>query len=592
MIRNLILLSILLSLPARGNELDDYFAQETGKLEAHCLSEIQTKEDWLEKRKGYRRQLQEMLGLDPWPERTDLKAVVTGTADHDEFSVEKLHFQSMPGLYVTGNLYLPKGLAGPVPGILYVCGHGRVVADGVSLGNKAHYQHHGAWFARHGYACLTIDTIQLGEIEGIHHGTYRENMWWWNNRGYTPAGVEAWNGIRALDYLQSRPEIDGEKLGVTGRSGGGIYSWWVGALDDRIKVAVPVAGITSLRNHVVDGCVEGHCDCMYHINTYRWDFPQIAALMAPRPLLISNSDKDTIFPLDGVYAVHQKVKRIYALLDAEENLGLQITEGPHKDTQELRIHAFHWFNRFLKGETPLIREVAEPLMDPKALRVFTALPDDERTSVIHETFVPQASPPEVPPDRAAWESLRDRWMNLLEAKVFAGWPEPDEVSSLPALVELAPVEGEEGAVTLRLIDETKWARDPAKAHQLRRRFMLLGQTLDGMRVWDLLRQLKEREKPVTIHAEGRAAGIALYASLFTGSKQIAGLSLDKLPVSHREGPIFLNVSKYLDIPATVTMAAERCPVRVTGLTEGERGKLDFSKETLAMLGLPERLAFR
>ncbi len=250
-----------------------------------------------------------MLGLDPLPEKTDLKPVVTGSVEHDDFIVEKLHFQSRPGLYVTGNLYLPKKIDKPLPAILYVCGHGRVVKDGVSYGSKAHYQHHGAWFARNGYVCLTIDTLQLGEIEGIHHGTHRDGMWWWLSRGYTPAGVEAWNCIRALDYLETRPEVDATRIGVTGRSGGGAYSWWIAALDDRIKAAVPVAGITDLQNHVVDGCVEGHCDCMYMVNTYRWDYPQVAALVAPRPLLIANTDKDGIFPLDGVVRLHAQGAR-------------------------------------------------------------------------------------------------------------------------------------------------------------------------------------------------------------------------------------------------------------------------------------------
>src|SRR5438477_6740968 len=170
-----------------------------------------------------------MLALDPLPEKTDLKPVIIGRLEHDEFVVEKLHFQSRPGLYVTGNLYLPKKIEGRLPTILNVCGHGRVAKDDVSYGNKVHYQHHGAWFARNGYACLMIDTLQLGEIEGIHHGTYgvREpkanagpgdrgdfkQMWWWNSRGYTPAGVEAWNCVRALDYLETRPEVDASRIG-------------------------------------------------------------------------------------------------------------------------------------------------------------------------------------------------------------------------------------------------------------------------------------------------------------------------------------------------------------------------------------------
>ncbi len=235
----------------------EYFRIETAKLRDRPLDDVKSLDDWKAKRDEYRRQLLEMLGLDPLPERTDLKATVTGTTEHEEFVVERVHFQSRPGLYVTGDLYRPKKVTKRLPAILYVCGHGGVKKDGVSYGNKVHYQHHGAWFARNGYVCLTIDTLQLGEIEGIHHGTYSKNMWWWLNRGYTPAGVEAWNCVRALDYLQSREDVDPKRFGVTGRSGGGAYSWWIAAIDERIKCAVPVAGITDLRNHVVQAARRG-----------------------------------------------------------------------------------------------------------------------------------------------------------------------------------------------------------------------------------------------------------------------------------------------------------------------------------------------
>ena len=232
------------------------------------------------------KELLEMLGLNPMPAKEDLNAEITKTTEGEGFKVHCLHFQSVPNLYVTGNLYVPNDIPKDkkLPAILYVCGHGAVKKDGVSYGNKVHYHHHGSWFARNGYVCLTIDSLQLGEIEGIHHGTYRYDMWWWLNRGYTPAGVEAWNCVRALDFLETLPYVDKEKFGVTGRSGGGAYSWWIAAIDQRIKAAVPVAGITDLRNHVVDGCVEGHCDCMFFVNTYQWDYPMLAAMIAPRPL--------------------------------------------------------------------------------------------------------------------------------------------------------------------------------------------------------------------------------------------------------------------------------------------------------------------
>lgn len=169
---------------------------------ANDLSSYRDEQGWSEEQPELRLQLIEMLGLPPLENRDpELRVVVTGTVETDQILVEKLHFQSLPGLYVTGNLYRPKKVVGRVPAVLYVCGHGQVKQDGVSLGNKTYYQHHPAWFAEHGYICLSIDTIQLGEIEGIHHGLYSFNRWDWPSRGYTPAGVEAWNALRAVDYL-------------------------------------------------------------------------------------------------------------------------------------------------------------------------------------------------------------------------------------------------------------------------------------------------------------------------------------------------------------------------------------------------------
>lgn len=617
--------------------LAEYFRAETAKLAERCLADIRSLEDWTSKRSEYRRQLAEMLGLDPMPERTDLKAVITGKLENEFFTVEKVQFQSRPGLYVTGDLYLPKHTDKPAPAVLYVCGHGQVKKNGVSLGNKTAYQHHGGWLARNGFVCLTIDTIQLGEIEGIHHGTYREGMWWWNSRGYTPAGVEAWNGIRALDYLQSRPEVDGEKLGVAGRSGGGAYSWWIAALDERVKAAVPTAGITDLENHVVDGVVEGHCDCMFMVNTYRWDYPQVAALVAPRALLLTNTDKDTIFPLDGVVRVHRKVRDIYRLYDAEKQLGLQISEGPHKDIQELQVAEFHWFNRFLKGEDAPVENTGIKYFEPEDLKVFESLPADEITSHIHDSFV-AAAKSKVPEDKEELARMRDGWMKALKEKCFAGWPEEPgplnvkqafsvernglvlkaydfdsqetvrlrmyiwhgsginrvECLSIETGVELAQgtlcmfrdnfpdafrdsglpqptfetkiVEDPSTTHVILLprgLGRHKWNPDPKRQIHNRRRFMLLGQTLAGMQIWDVrralqtLRSLDEyRHASMVISGEADMAAVVLYASLF--EPPLDELYLHYLPKSHvTDAPDILNVLRVLDMPQALAMAAER-----------------------------------
>jgi hypothetical protein len=658
--------------------LAEYFRQETKKLADACLADIKTLEEWEAKKGEYRRQLFEMLGLDPLPERTPLEATVTGKIDHDEFTVEKLYFQSRPGLYVTGNLYVPKQREGRVPAILYVCGHSRMVKDGVSFGNKAGYQHHGAWFAQHGYVCLVIDSLQLGEIEGTHHGTYGvrrankrdeyDQMWWWNSRGYTPAGVEAWNCIRALDYLQSREEVDPERLGVTGRSGGGAYSWWIAALDERIKAAVPVAGITDLWNHVVegtaaghpkrapgalpnwthvdDGCVSGHCDCMYIVNTYRWDYPLVAALVAPRPLLISNTDKDTIFPLEGVVRLHQKVRQIYRLYGKEQSLGLQITEGPHKDTQELQVHAMVWFDRFLRNEERLIRKPAEKLFEPEQLRIFSELPSDQINTKIHDEFVKAAERPKVPESKEEWAKMREEWMTALKEKVFRGWPEKEEPLNMEKVMDVTR-EGirlraydftSQGPFRLRLYvvhreqlkatpivgldvldqeawhslvrtmragfpDEfaamgsgepdgdryallkgnpgvfafmaprgvalTAWDDNERTQTQIRRRFMLLGQTLEGMRAYDAYRAVQAlRSLPdfggvdeFWLSGDRSGAIEALYAKLFV--PEVRRVILREPPTSHAHGPDYLNVLRFIDIPQVAAMAADSSQVFIT-----------------------------
>jgi dienelactone hydrolase len=295
---------------AAQDMIRSFLRQEALRLDAQFLEGITNRHLWEARRPELRQQYFEMLGLWPLPERTPLNALTTGVIEREEgFRVEKLHFQSRPHLYVTGNLYLPKDAkpGAKLPAVLYVCGHSGRDRDG----NKTAFQHHGMWFATHGYVCLIIDSLQLGEIAAIHHGTYRYDRWWWQARGYAPSAVECWNGVRALDYLQSRPEVDPDRLAVTGISGGGAASFWIAAADERVKVAVPVSGMDDLEDYVGETIVNGHCDCMFLINTFQWPWTYIAALIAPRPLLFENSGHDPIFPMNGNDRIRARLERLY-----------------------------------------------------------------------------------------------------------------------------------------------------------------------------------------------------------------------------------------------------------------------------------------
>lgn len=661
---------------ARGDALRDaYFRSQVAAISKEQLDGVRTKADWESRQGKLREQLLEMFGLWPLPARTDLKATITGTLDLGDIVIEKLHFQSLPGLYVTGNLYRPKKVTDKLPGILYVCGHGNVVKEGVSYGSKVHYQRHPQWFARNGYVCLIIDTLQLGEIEGIHHGLHRYGMWWWQTLGYTPAGIETWNGMRALDYLQSRPEVDGTRLGVTGRSGGGATSWWLVAADERVKAAVPVAGLSDLHGHVIEsqgrlkaGAIAGHCDCMYFNNTYRWDFETLLALCAPRPVLLGNSDDDDIFPVAGYRRPAEKAKAIYALYGAGEKFQLLETKGKHVDTPELRQGAFAWFNKHLKNETKAIDDPDPKPLTPQELKVFATLPADATNKIIHELFRKPARPelPQVAEvAKAWWPAQQKKWLADLKEKCFRGWPtQAPDLNEKP--VEEIVADGvrlrawdfiSEEAVPLRVwvmtaekvtkpkllvldvLDEPAWdkwcaglgpqfqkslgsltpiARDNSAFAQNRatlekfewafaavaprgvgptrwtdatphtlRRFGLLGQTLDGQRVWDVRRALAAlrpvpslQDVPRWLQGKGAAAGLALYAGLY--EPEVVRFDLWYLPTSHAEGPTFLNVRTLLDVPQAVALASPR---KVALYVEKEEDRAAWAWP----LGLDERL---
>jgi len=239
-----------------------FLARDADLLAGRVFEAAATRAEWQAIRPRLKAELFQMLGLWPVPERTPLHARVTGTVDREgPVVIEKIHFQSRPGLYVTGNLYRPRDVHGRLPAILYVCGHAGRGRDG----NKTAFQDHGMWFARNGYVALLIDTLQLGEVAGVHHGTYNLGRWWWQALGYTPAGVECWNGIRAIDYLITRPDVDPGRIGVTGISGGGAATFWIAAADDRVACTAPTSGMSDLETYVNHKIINGNCDCMFMV---------------------------------------------------------------------------------------------------------------------------------------------------------------------------------------------------------------------------------------------------------------------------------------------------------------------------------------
>jgi cephalosporin-C deacetylase-like acetyl esterase len=613
--------------------IDEYLQRLTREQSTKFLDGATTRADWEKKLPRLRQEYLDMLGLWPLPEKTPLKATVTGTLEHAGAVIEKLHFQSRPGLYVTGNLYRPKESKGKLPAILYVCGHSGRGRDG----NKTAFQEHGLWFANNGYVCLVIDTLQLGEIAGKHHGTYNLGRWWWQAAGYTPAGVECWNGVRAIDYLVSRADVDPDRIGVTGISGGGAATFWISAADERVKVAVAVSGMSDLESYVSNKVINSHCDCMLLVNTYGWEWTTIAALIAPRPFLFANSDADKIFPMDGNRRIIDRLRRLYKMYDKPDLVDEYVSKGGHDYRPDLRVAIFKWINKHLKNETGEVKDADFKPLPGKELRVFPEdkdIPADALNAKIDETFVRRA---EVNlPAEGKYDEWKKDLMKQLREKSFRTFPDkiptakddnsklgPDVVHELKFITEpgiktsalvygrpdgvqtlvvlgpddeneknlavLKDLVGKEGCAfySPRGVDLEWTTKSPPNYAE--RSHALLGRTVDEGRVWDTiavvryLGSLHKGKSKWKLVGRGQAGAIAAYAALFEPSIEEVVL-VDPL-ASHKDGPIFLNVLRVLDVPDVLGMLA---PKKLTLINAKDKA-FDRTAEIYKLAGAADKL---
>lgn len=317
---------------------------------------------WVEKRRQIRAQLWELLGK--LPPRPAVPKVETLTReDRDGFVVEKFRFDNGAGATVPGYLLLPKGAATEVPAILYCHWHGGEYDRGKSeLFERNHTpEEPGPALARRGFAVLAIDAYGFGERNGQGPGSdepggageltaSKFNLW----LGRSLWGMILRDDLMALDYLASRPEVDATRLGVTGISMGATRSWWLMALDDRLKAGVAVACLTRYQNLIQ------HAGLKYHGIYYyvpgllaHFDTEAIVALAAPRPLLFMTGDQDGGSPVDGVREIEARARPAWTVYGAAANLRSEIYPGVgHVYLPEMWQHTLAWFDTHLKSVPP------------------------------------------------------------------------------------------------------------------------------------------------------------------------------------------------------------------------------------------------
>ena len=350
---------------------------------------------WEQRAEEVRRRVLVSQGLWPLPKKTLLRPVIHGRMNFGDYSVEKVYFESFPGFYVTGNLYRPIGRRGLSPGVLCPHGHwakGRFMdnenvrkeiaqgAERFEEGGRSPLQSRCAQLARMGCTVFHYDMIGYGDSVQIGYelahrfARQRPEM---NRRQdwglFSPQaeshlqsvmGLQTWNSIRALDFLETLPEVDKQRLAATGASGGGTQTFMLAAIDSRLAAAFPAVMVSTAMQ---GGCV---CEnaCLLRIGTGN---VEIAALFAPKPLGLTGAKDWTVeMPSKGF----PELRSLYRLLGREENVMLKaLNHFGHNYNYVSRTAMYHWFNRHLRlGFAEPILEKDYPYLSQAELTVWNA----------------------------------------------------------------------------------------------------------------------------------------------------------------------------------------------------------------------------
>jgi dienelactone hydrolase len=317
--------------------------------------------EWEDRATYIRQHILVTLGLNPLPKRTPLKPRIFGRVVRDGYSVEKVFFESIPGYYVCGNLYRPAA-AGRHPGVLCPhghCAHGRLENDDESFGSIPGRCIN---LARQGYIAFSYDMAGYNDTNQISHRKFgdskEEDLW-----GIGLMGLQLWNSIRGVDFLESLPDVDTKRIGCTGASGGGTQTFMLTAVDKRIKVSAPVNMVSA---HMQGGC---NCENQSHL---RLDINniEIAALMAPRPMFLVSATGD--WTCNTPYLEFPAIQSIYKLYGEEGKVATAQVDAGHNYNRESREHVYTWFSRWLQGNTDgkRVRESPFSVEEDEDLLVF------------------------------------------------------------------------------------------------------------------------------------------------------------------------------------------------------------------------------
>lgn len=306
------------------------------------------------------RQYQQELKKDVWqamggmPEKSPLNARITKVLQKEGYTLENIIFESLPGFYVTGTLFIPDGLVQPGPAILFCSGHS------TEAYRRKSYQLPLLNLVKKGFIVFAIDPIGQGERSQYFDPDQGKSAFEGRSTqehsypsvqsfllGQSVARYFTWDGIRAIDYLCSRPEVDQDRIGVHGLSGGGTQTAYIAALDDRVKASAPAGYITSYQRLIESIGVQDGEQNLYHGLKNGIDHLDYLLARAPKPTLVMATTND-FFSIQGVYETMEKARAVYTVLGHSGDLHLVEDEYGHGYTQKTREAMYRFFQKYLE----------------------------------------------------------------------------------------------------------------------------------------------------------------------------------------------------------------------------------------------------
>jgi dienelactone hydrolase len=320
-----------------------------------------SKSEWTTRAGHLRKQILWAAGLDPMPKRTPLNPRSLGTVQGRGYTMERVALETFPGFYLGGNLFRPAGKTGKLPAVAVPHGHwqnGRLENTNLnSVPARA------INLARQGYIAFMYDMVGYNDTDQIEHRFSDPREWLWN---FGPLGLQLWNSIRVVDYLESLPEVDRQRISATGESGGGTQTFLLTAVDDRIKASAPV--------NMISAIMQGGCVCEnapgLRFGTSNIEF---GAMAAPRPLMMVSATGD--WTRNTPKEEYPAIRHIYELFGKPEAVDTVLIDAPHNYNQASREAVYRFFAKHVLGATDTKEIKDEPIdIEPKTLRVWQGEP--------------------------------------------------------------------------------------------------------------------------------------------------------------------------------------------------------------------------